>query len=383
MNKIELYKGYLAQDPKNEILILSLSQLFHVNGEFIESITLLNELLDDYPSHEIALSRKASVLISSGDAQEAKSILNDLIISNTDSIEIKHNLAVATFYNKELDQAILNFEQLKNILPLEASSNKYLAACFYSKGEFKKAISYIQKAISIEPSDYLKGFESVILYTSGQIEQAIEIAKTVLKTSENNLDSLSVMGTYAIEQIETDTALYYFNKMKNINKNDSRAFNGLGLSLMQHGKENEAIENFIAAVELSPTNLSYLTVLGWSYINSQKIDQAIQIFKQTLKIDNKFAEGHGGLATAFMYNARIDLAEEHCASAFKLDSQCFSAFYCQSVLLTLKGKIEVGQQILARVLDKPLRPGGPTLAQMIQKQALKQQPTSTIQPRLN
>ncbi|BCE02741.1 tetratricopeptide repeat protein [Marinicellulosiphila megalodicopiae] len=383
MNKIELYKGYLAQDPTNEILILSLAQLLHENGKFTESLSLLDNLLLDQPNHEIALSRKASVLISNGSASEAKEILQSLTNTNTISVEIKHNLAVAIFYNKEIDHAISEFEKLQEITNLEASSNKYLAACFYSKGDFEKAIDYINKAISIEPTDYLKGFESVILYTSGQIKHAIEVANSVLQTSPENLDALSVMGTYCIEQFETAKAISHFEKMRSINKNDCRAFNGLGLCLMQNGNSLEAIKNFNQAVYLSPTNLGYIAVLAWSYINTQNFDQAVSTFKQALEIENNFAEGHGGLATAYMYRSQIDLAEKHCAIAFKLDKQCFSAIYCQSVLLTLKGKMEVGQKILAKVLDQPLRPGEPSLAQMIQKQALKQQPATTNQSRLN
>src|SRR5262249_48285516 len=86
---------------------------------------------------------------------------------------------------------------------------------------------------------------------------------------------------------------------------------------------------------------------------------------RAIEVERNFGEAHGGLATTLVWQNRREEAHREIALARRLDPNGFGVVYARSVLMALEGRREQGEHLLARALERTLRPDGRTLMDSI------------------
>ncbi len=87
--------------------------------------------------------------------------------------------------------------------------------------------------------------------------------------------------------------------------------NNLALALMDDGRTDEALNNFMAAVNLVPDSPRANYNLGYILHQQGKTAEAIRHFKQAVKHNPKYFLAHYNLATALIVIGKIDEAVSH------------------------------------------------------------------------
>jgi len=103
------------------------------------------------------------------------------------------------------------------------------------------------------------------------------------------------------------------------NPQTAKVHNNLGVALLQTGRVPEAIEQFKQALKIEPNNAYAHNILGNAFFQTDHIPEAIEQFEQALKIKPKFAEAHNGLGVALLQTGHIPEAIEQFELALKIE----------------------------------------------------------------
>ncbi len=99
------------------------------------------------------------------------------------------------------------------------------------------------------------------------------------------------------------------------------AMNNLGYFLLERNANlSEALDLIQKAVEIDPTNPSYLDSLGWAYFKLGKFDEAERYLKEALKFDADSTAVHEHLGDLYNKQGRAQTARDSWERAFTLAS---------------------------------------------------------------
>ncbi|WP_059369386.1 tetratricopeptide repeat protein [Treponema endosymbiont of Eucomonympha sp.] len=122
-----------------------------------------------------------------------------------------------------------------------------------SNGNFPEAIACFRRAISMERSNYLFWYNLGVTYRDSgcltEAKSALECADMLSEGDDEVLESLSLV-CYALG--ETEKAFEYCQSGLDLNEDNERLWNNLGVLFFVGGEYEDACEAFEAAVTLDP-----------------------------------------------------------------------------------------------------------------------------------
>ncbi len=134
-------------------------------------------------------------------------------------------------------------------------------------------------------------------YSSAQGSERKEIAQLMLATAKQTAGDLQGAETTLREILKQSPQ-------------NPIALNNLGYFLTERGEKlNEALNLIEQAVEINPTNPSYLDSLGWAYFKLGKFIEAEKYLKNALRFDNSSSTIHEHLGDVYQKQGKVDLAK--------------------------------------------------------------------------
>jgi tetratricopeptide (TPR) repeat protein len=165
----------------------------------------------------------------------------------------------------------------------------YISSLYNQAKRGKEAIVSAQKAYSVAGSEEKKQIAHLTLasaqQTSGDYKSAEDLLRNLLKQTPNNPIALNNLGYFLLERDE---------------------------------KVEEALKLIKQAVEIDPTNASYLDSLGWAYFKLGKFAEAELYLKQAINNDGASATVYEHLGDVYQKQGRTDLAKAMWKKALNL-----------------------------------------------------------------
>ena len=112
---------------------------------------------------------------------------------------------------------------------------------------------------------------------------------------------------------------------KNEPKN-ADAWNNLGIAYGRLKRYDDAIEAFRQALRISSENTAAWYNLGVAYSNLKRYDDAIEVLRQALRINPENADAWNNLGEAYGHLGRYNDAIEACRQALRIDPEYASAW---------------------------------------------------------
>jgi len=365
--KIERYEGFLTEDPDNTALLISLGDLYHQIGQFDKAANTYNSVLALDGQHQIAASRKAGVLLSQGKLEEALAAYRTLQQTEKSDPVIELNAAICQFCLYQFDEAEAVFMRVTGNDGVGRTARFYMASIMQVRNKVSDALIQVEQLLSEQSEVYLVGYKSTLLYTLGRLDEAVHVAKQVLKDDSSNPDACSTLGTFYIENFEMEIAKPLFEKMTMRSPGDARGWHGLGLVAMLQGFMATAIELFEKSTRLLPKSAGMWTTLAWAYFNNKQYKEAEYAFERVIELNRNNPDGWGGYACALAMQTKLPEANKAADYAIRMDKHAFSAVFAKSLILALKGKKETAEKVLAALLEQPVRPDGEKAIELINR----------------
>jgi tetratricopeptide (TPR) repeat protein len=161
---------------------------------------------------------------------------------------------------------------------------------FYEMGRYKFAASYGEEAITANPyypSGYIRS--GWAYYRLGNYPKAVTYLNKALSLNLNDEDKFSVyhaLGSCAYAEEDYDDGIENFKKAENLDpENKHVCHDGLGWGYLAKGMFGDAREQFEKAIELSSKFANAYHGLGTTYLWDGNYKEAIEYLEKALEIN--------------------------------------------------------------------------------------------------
>ena len=321
-------------------------------------------------------------LHSRGKIKEALEIYNLLIQNKIYDPRILNNLGTIYSQTKQIDKAILLFEEsikkfpdcieaypnLANVLIAKGRSNtaknilneaielnpKYLrsysimAGILVGEGNLQKAEFFLKKSLEINPKDINALVNlACVLKDSGNPKQAEKFLKDALKINPSFDFALTNLGAVLNELEKFDEGEQYLRKALSINSSSPMALNNLGNILSNKKNNKEAELCYRKAIEIkSDFSIAYNN-LGSLLSKQGNLIEAEKFTQKAINFNPKFELAYVNLGTIKIDLDKLKEAEELFLSAIEINekynyaySNLFRLYEKTNKISKLKNKIE-------------------------------------------
>ncbi|MBV1787741.1 tetratricopeptide repeat protein [Marinobacterium sp. D7] len=375
--EIKRFETYIKQDPKNALLWTNLGDLYHQSGRWEEAIACYEKCLMFDEGNMIARSRLSNVLISQHRFDEAEQIIQGIMAQTGEDSALLHNLGLTLFYQRKFDEAQAAFQKAREMGIHTPNNLAYMVYALHKKNDTAQALELAQTWLQESPGEKTEGYISMLEMDHGDMDAAKIRAQHLLQQHPENPDANVVMGTWHMEQQQVSQAVTHFQQVVQSEPNNPRGWQGLGLAYMHQQDFPKAIEALNKANDAMAGYPTNHLIIGWAKLANQDAVGAEQAFRKAIEIDHNFGEAHGGLASALVFQNRLDEARGEIKKAMGLSPKGFGAVYAQSISMQLRGKGEQGTKMLAKLLEQKPLPRSKPMIEYIQDYLKSQGHAST------
>jgi tetratricopeptide (TPR) repeat protein/Tol biopolymer transport system component len=234
-----------------------------------------------------------------------------------ENVELLNAKGFALFQQGESEEAVVALEKALEVDPKHWKAHNNLALASIDIGELELAEAHYRESVAIEPQSAIYNDLGFVLERQGLSHEAVEMYRKSLEldpeseTAQYNLAaSLAQSGEFA----EAET---YFRKVL-ANNPTSKAYNGLGIVLLQQGRVDEAIVSLQKAIEVDPGNAAAYDQLGTILIRQGKLEEAASTYRALIR-NQPSAAAHQELAQVLTRLGRTEEARKELEMAKTLE----------------------------------------------------------------
>lgn len=200
-----------------------------------------------------------------------------------------YNLGVLYSKEKNFDEAVLAYNTaiLLNSSYVESYVN---IATIYKDKDVNVALSYLQKAYSLNPKEENVCLSLAQIYKDTyDNEKSIEILKEFLYFKPKNAEAFSLLAMNYMDIGDYDKALEFYNKAITINSNNSNYLHGKAIALKYLGKNSEAKEILESLLKNKTVSIQTMLTLGMMYLQEKQFEKGMTLYRKRSE-NTKFSE---------------------------------------------------------------------------------------------
>ncbi len=236
------------------------------------------------------------------------------------------NAGLAFFKKGAFQSAIDAYTLLLEKNQNNAAALGWVGRCYAMMKDTDKAISYLQKAIAIDPGDIEQfKFLAGCFNDKGQKDKAIQTMAEMVRRFPDNYDGYYYLARQVMDK-DNSRAIENFKKTIALNPGLLPAYEMLGVCLSKTGQREEAIGVFKQGIAIDRNKDSIFNSLGYTYYLEKQYDQAVTEYGRALALNSDFALCHYNKALAHYALGQFSLAKQHLKAATALGYKGAPAF---------------------------------------------------------
>ncbi|MBL8098087.1 MAG: tetratricopeptide repeat protein [Anaerolineales bacterium] len=209
-----------------------------------------------------------------------------------------------------------------------------------------ESFSFQQQAGS-ETSTLISFLAGLIEFQSGDFENAIKyfdyslvnLPASVL-LFENKLEIYLYRAFANIFLERYVDVIQDFDKVIQINPQDTTAYHNRGFAYFILGEYERAIQDYNQAIKINPQNANTFSSRGVAYLILSEYERAIQDFDKAIQIDPKFTEAYINRGSAYDNLGKYERAIQDFDKAIQINPQLPDAYYNRGIAYGFLGEYE-------------------------------------------
>jgi len=165
------------------------------------------------------------------------------------------------------------------------------------------------------------------LYQSGNLEEAENICREIVKTEPENSEALHLFGLIFYQQGNYDLAIKKIRKALKLDPENAEAYYDLANVMQDKGESTKALTNYRKAVKLNPEFAEAYNNIGIALHDNLQLEKAIKSYREAIRINPAYAEAYNNLGVAFQEQKRLDEAITHFQKALLLKPEYANAYH--------------------------------------------------------
>ncbi|MBN8570466.1 MAG: tetratricopeptide repeat protein [Ignavibacteria bacterium] len=342
-----------------KILILKVFAIKQIKDLELKELAL-ELFLKDYPQHKLGNFEKALTSYDKREFKKAKKYyeiyLEEIDGTNIDALNNYASLLEQNFGETEL--AKLNYEKALAINSDYYPALNNLGLILYEKEKnVEKAKELFEKVITLNPdADWaFVNLGRIYQQEYQNIDRAEELFKQAVQINKNNYQAYFNLGLlYKDERKDYKKTIEYFSEASKIDGVTPGVFFNLAVAYVEHFHEFEIAKHFYKKyLTMVPNDCIALNNLGYVHQRLGNYDEAFDLYKEALEVNNDFANAHGNLANIYNENFKnfVD-AEIHYKEAIRIEPENLIYKINLGILYSEFKKFKESQEILKNVINQ-------------------------------
>lgn len=317
------------------------------SGDFISAQAAARAAYEQDPTNAVAAMKAAENLWRLNQATDAIDWMKKAIVADP-----KLTLAyveLSRYYAERYDYlaALKTLQKIQSIQPRSHEVIRGFAAVELQRGNFEGAAKLGDRALQLydnDPETFVivakaklgqSNFTEAQKYAALAVEMdagnaearviaakalaglrgpsaGIEAAKKLIIDYPYVLEYRLALAEIYLKEERFNDALGAFNEALSISKEkpNKRAVMGRGRTLAALGRNTDALEDFLQAAVLDPSDPQGVFAAGGVYLSLKKFDDAIRQYKRALRINPRYPRAHVQLGRVYLLTGQPDSAQE-------------------------------------------------------------------------
>jgi tetratricopeptide (TPR) repeat protein len=248
------FRAALESNPQYAEALNNLGTLFGRQGKNTEAATLFRQAVATDPQYTQAFVNLGLTLAAEGSYSEAETQLQSALSIEPDNASALTALGMLEGKTGRDADSVQTFRKLTALYPASPDAHINLGIALGDVYDLQSALAEFSEAIRLAPDSALARYnKGRVLYALSQKDQARQELGAAVHLSPNYVNALFLLG---VVEHTSSYATELFQRVVNLQPNNSVARLYLGRNLLQEGKTDEAIAEWKKAVEADPENLS-------------------------------------------------------------------------------------------------------------------------------
>lgn len=288
------YKSVLIASSTDDFVNLGFAYKFANMGLFTLSQEAINNIQDrETYNHQI---------------QQIKSkFFPQVVLSYDDEILLAQNYT-EIYYNNLAFEVARDMGKLPDNLKRADYAHYILSQAYYNIKEYNKAVSEINKALSINPdnANYIK-FKAQIFCETNRLYEAVKLLENLLAQDVNILDYRNDLE-----------GLYYYTLAK-ATKDRVKSRFYLAQYFLKTGDTKRAIKELNQNISAGKKDYKSMTLLAEIYFKQNNLADSMDMYEKSYKIKKNYTESLMGIADMYLFKKDYKNALDYYLKAVKTD----------------------------------------------------------------
>jgi tetratricopeptide (TPR) repeat protein len=343
---IELVKSYIDADKEEFRYRFLLGELYENSKQNNQALAVYQEIINDddlQPNGLEARNKMALIEVRAGNAEKAKALINEVLINdknNENALLLQAGFQIA---DQQYDDAIVSARTVLRDNPKSIKALGLLGRAYLASGSTELAVDSFTKAYQLSPGapvtanalariyirqrkpskadevlleSIAKGNRSVDVLkllaqtklSLGDWDKAEQIAKELEKVQGQEALSQQVLGFVYQAQEQQDQSIDAFKRAHELSPEAAQPIVAVVQSYVNKGQIQEARRFLNSVLSSNADNAVVYVLLGQLSLSEKKTPEAIKYFNEAIKIDANLEIGYRSLASSYLRANEIDNA---------------------------------------------------------------------------
>ncbi len=323
---------YTALEPRDEEGFYYLAQAYHRAGKDDEALKAIRRATELAPASAPIQQKFGELLCSTGDNDKALVVLAKAQKSDPSLPRINFDLAVASYNNQDLEQAVRYSAREAQLAPADAEAAALLGSAEIKLGQWSEAVPNLERALAARPKDapllLQLGHCQLELHRNdaavGLLHQALDLDPTQPLAHFFLSRAYAALGNTAeakheaaLHQRMLQEISFALPKAQEQQQTELRE---QATKLLAAGRENEALDLYRRADrEPAPSPGTPYEAVGATYLSMGDTEKAKEALDRALQVDPRCKGVHTYLGILALQQNDLGAAAQQFEEELKID----------------------------------------------------------------
>lgn len=280
------YEAAHRFDTTAETILASLAAVYTDLGDLDKAEKSLKNLIRKNPENPLYLEIWGDIHLQRGEYSQAIAIWEKAIAGAPDHYSTRYKLIALYELQGRWKDMARHYEAILQQFQDQTAVSAKLGAVYMKMKAFDRATEVYAKALLFDPNNaYIMESLALAQMLNKDYRGAIQTYENLLHLKSDQTAIHYRLASLAMQINDYEKALYHYRKIEKEYAQQFDVFRGIGFSLYQLKRVDEAVPYFEKAVRMNDRDILSITLLASILQDRQLYDRSDQYYEMALRID--------------------------------------------------------------------------------------------------